>query len=127
MPDGTIVVADDHEPTRRVLAELLRGDGWAVLEARDGVELLELALANRPDAVVTDLGMPRMGGLHAARALRQLPGGAVELLIAITGRKLTAAQEAELDRVFDRVLRKPVSLPELRSDLRCGLEAAEPD
>jgi len=126
MPDGTIVVADDHEPTRRVLAELLRGDGWAVLEARDGVELLELASANRPDAVVTDLGMPGMDGLHAARALRQLPGGTDELLIAITGRKLTAAQEAELDRVFDQVLRKPVRLPELRGNLRRGLEAAEP-
>ena len=126
MSNGTIVVADDHEPTRRVLADLLRADGWAVREARDGEELLELASANRPDAVVTDLGMPRMGGLHAARALRHLPGGAVELLIAITGQKLTAAQQAELDRVFDRVLRKPVSLPQLRGDLRRGLEATEP-
>lgn len=124
MSAGTIVVADDHEPTRRVLAELLRGDGWAVLEARDGEELLELASANRPDAVITDLGMPKMGGLYAARALRELPGGGDELLIAITGRKLTAAQEVELDRVFDHVLRKPVRLPELRGELRRGLETA---
>lgn len=123
MSDGTIVIADDHEPTRRVLGESLRGDGWTVLEARDGLELLELARANRPDAVVTDLGMPRMGGLRAARALRRRPEGADGLLIGITGRTLTAEQKLELALVFDRVLGKPVHPPELRAELRSILRA----
>lgn len=119
MSDRTIIVADDHPPTRRVLGDLMRDDGWRVLEARDGVELVELASTNRPDAVITDLGMPRMDGLRAARTLRERTD-AEELLIAMTGRALTAEQEARLDLVFDRVLRKPVQPDELRRVLRRG-------
>lgn len=121
MPDGTIVIADDHRPTRRVLGDVLRNEGWSVLEARDGVELLELASTNRLDAVITDLGMPRMDGLCAARALRDRPETTEELLIAMTGRALTTEQEAGLDLVFDRVLRKPVHPGELRRALRWGV------
>lgn len=122
---GTIVVADDHEATRSVLGELLRSDGWTVLEARDGMELFELAFANHPDAVVADLAMPRMGGLRAARALRNSPGCAGEVMIAITGQKLRGPQEAAVDLVFDGVLLKPVRPEELRDALRRGLESAE--
>lgn len=123
MPDETIVIADDHRPTRCVLGDLLRDEGWSVLEARDGVELLELASTNRLDAVVTDLAMPRMDGLRAARALRNGPATGEQLLIAMTGRTLTAEQEAGLDLVFDRVLRKPVHPSELRRALRLGRQS----
>lgn len=122
MSHGTIVVADDHGPTRLVLGELLRSDGWTVLEACDGLELIELVSTSRPDAVVSDLGMPRMDGLRAARTLRERPEAAVDLWIGITGRTLTAEQETELDQVFDRVLGKPVHPEELRRELRRGLE-----
>lgn len=122
MMDRTIVVADDDRPTRRVLGDVLREDGWSVLEARDGVELIELASTNRPDAVITDLGMPRMDGLRAARALRERPETAEQLLIAMTGRALTSEQEAGLDDVFDVVLRKPVHPGELRRVLRRGMQ-----
>ena len=120
----TIVVADDHEATRSILGDLLRRDGWTVLEARDGVELLELASANHPDALVADLGMPRMGGLRAARALRASPGCADEVMIAITGQQLVGSREAAVDRVFDSVLLKPVHPQELRDALRRGDESA---
>jgi CheY-like chemotaxis protein len=120
MPVGTIVIADDHGPTRRIVGELLRGDGWTVVEARDGVELLELASVYSPDAVVTDLAMPRMDGMQVARTLRERPEATDPLLIAITGRKLTREQEDELDHVFDHVIRKPVRPAELRRDLRAA-------
>lgn len=126
MPEGTIVVADDHEDTRWILGELLRSDGWTVLEARDGVELFELAFENHPDAVVADLAMPRMGGLRAARALRDSPGCADEVMIAITGQELLRSQGAAVDLVFDGVLLKPVRPAELRSALQRGLESAKP-
>lgn len=117
MPNGAIVLADDHLLTRLILSELLRGDGWTVFEACDGVELLRMARANHPDAVVTDLAMPRMGGLEAARAMREHPNAAAPLLVAITGKLLSRNQETELDAVFDHVLRKPVHPIELRRSL----------
>lgn len=122
MLEGTIVVADDHEATRTILAELLRRDGWNVLEACDGLELIELASANRPDALVADLAMPRMGGLVAAQALRDSPGCEDELMIAITGQELLGLQAEAIDLVFDALLLKPVHPDELRLALRRGLE-----
>lgn len=114
---GKIIIADDHAGTRRVLADLLRADGWTVFEARDGVELLGLAALHLPDAVISDLSMPRMGGLEAAQALRHRPAFACGCLIAITARQLTAGQERQIGLVFDHLLAKPVRPGALRRSL----------
>ncbi|MFW6089441.1 MAG: response regulator [Gemmatimonadota bacterium] len=117
MPNGAVVIADDHLLTRTILSELLRGDGWVVFEARNGVELLALARMEHPDAVVTDLAMPRMGGLEAARTLREHRDGDVDVFVAITGNAVSSEDERELNDVFDHVLRKPVHPYELRRSL----------
>lgn len=117
---GRIVVADDHASTRRVLADLLRTDGWTVFEARDGVELLNLAALHRPHAVISDLSMPRMGGLEAARALRCRPAFGSRCLIAITARHLSAGQEHQIGLVFDHLIEKPVRPSALRLSLTVG-------
>lgn len=117
MINGRIVVADDHAPTRAVLGEVLRGDGWTVIEARDGVELVRIASENHLDAVVTDLSMPRMNGLEAARTLRSLEATSDLPLVAITAKQLTDAQSREMDEWFDHVIRKPVLPVELRRRL----------
>lgn len=118
MPQGRVVVADDHGPTRQVLCELLRADGWTVLEAQDGVELVRLAAENHLSAIVTDLSMPRLDGLRAGRALRSQPATAELLLVAITARTLSDSQRRELESIFDHVIRKPVPPKELRRDLQ---------
>lgn len=117
MPSGAIIIADDHLLTRTIVREVLRGDGWDIFEARNGIELLALARAEQPDAVVTDLSMPRMGGLEAARTLRGRRSGEDVVVIAITGNVLSEEQVRELGDVFDHVLRKPVHPFELRRSL----------
>jgi CheY-like chemotaxis protein len=112
-----IIVADDHGPTRRVLSELLASDGWTVLEASDGEELLRLATRHHPTADVTDLSMPRMDGLRAARALRSNEETAELPIVAITAQALTPDRRQALDDVFDRVISKPVRPGELRQGL----------
>ncbi len=70
-----VLVADDDEEMRTLVAATLREDGCSTLEARDGQELLDLlgeALDEpglRPDVVVTDLKMPRLSGLGVLGAL----------------------------------------------------------
>jgi CheY-like chemotaxis protein len=73
----TVLVADDDEDMRSLVANCLRADGHSVLEARDGSELLERLEAalddprSRPDVVVTDVMMPRLSGLGVLNALRR--------------------------------------------------------
>jgi CheY-like chemotaxis protein len=71
-----VLVADDDDDMRTLVAEALRADGCTTLEARDGQELLELLNSARdepalePDVVVADVKMPRLSGLGVLEALR---------------------------------------------------------
>lgn len=66
----TVVLADDHPLTRRVLKVQLEGVGIEVVgEAGDGREAVRLAKSLRPDVVLLDQAMPELDGLGAARAL----------------------------------------------------------
>jgi DNA-binding NarL/FixJ family response regulator len=68
-----ILLADDHGIVRSGVKLLLerQPDLDVVAEASDGVEAVELALQNRPDLCILDVGMPRMTGLQAAREIRR--------------------------------------------------------
>lgn len=66
----TILIADDEAPIRQMVAMKLRGAGFAVLEARDGEEALEIATATPPAMVVTDLQMPWINGLELCVRLK---------------------------------------------------------
>jgi two-component system cell cycle response regulator len=68
-----ILVVDDSEITRAILARTLRGAGFEVLEARDGAEGALKALRERPSVVVTDLEMPTMDGFPLLRLLKADP------------------------------------------------------
>src|ERR1700685_795406 len=67
-----ILVADDHGIVRAGIKLLLENqpDLEVVAEAADGVDAVERALSVRPDLCILDVGMPRMTGLQAARAIR---------------------------------------------------------
>jgi CheY-like chemotaxis protein len=65
-----VLVVEDQEPVRAMIVRILAGDGYLVLEARDGVEALEVLEAH-PDVslILTDLEMPRMDGFELADRL----------------------------------------------------------
>ena len=66
-----ILVADDEAPIANVVAMKLRNAGLEVTVALDGQEAYELAMADRPDFLITDLQMPGMNGLELCRAWRR--------------------------------------------------------
>jgi hypothetical protein len=71
----TVLVVDDEELVRAVIRETLSRKGYVVLEARDGVEALELCVGNKEvpvDLIVTDLMMPRMSGADLVSRLVHL-------------------------------------------------------
>jgi PAS domain S-box-containing protein len=69
---GCVLLVEDEPALRRLASRMLEGQGYRVLEAADGGEALDLAAASseRIDALVTDVVMPRMGGVELARRLR---------------------------------------------------------
>jgi DNA-binding NarL/FixJ family response regulator len=69
-----VLLVDDHTLVRESLVGILQSDGdvQVVAQAADGAEAIEKALATRPDVVVTDVSMPRLGGAEVVRRLRQV-------------------------------------------------------
>ncbi len=80
-----ILVADDNEDAVESLALLLEADGYLVETARDGLAAVKVAERFRPDAILLDIGMPRLDGYGACRRIRELPWGADILIVALTG------------------------------------------
>lgn len=117
-----IVVADDEEPIRQTIQAILTSHGYEVLQAANGVEVLD-ALSRQPDkvrAVITDMMMPQMDGRASISAVLafcpRLP------IIAMSG--LMERISLELPR-SDRLhlLRKPFTPGQLLSTLRAALDA----
>jgi two-component system chemotaxis response regulator CheY len=69
----SILVVDDTRSMRKMVVTVLQAAGYAVEEAGDGAEALELARSRVFDLVVTDHNMPRMDGVTLVRSLRGLP------------------------------------------------------
>ncbi len=67
---GTILIAEDEEPLRRVAKRVLEREGYTVLVATNGREALDLIRARPVDLVISDLMMPQMTGLDFYHALR---------------------------------------------------------
>jgi DNA-binding response OmpR family regulator len=65
-----ILVVEDSEPLRRVLAEKLREERFEVLEASGGEEGIRIARESKPDMIITDIVMFPMDGLEMVRQIR---------------------------------------------------------
>jgi DNA-binding NarL/FixJ family response regulator len=73
MPKIRVLIADDHSLVREGIAAFLRmcDDIEVVGEASDGIEAIERARKARPDIVLMDIGMPKLGGLEATVELKK--------------------------------------------------------
>ena len=66
----TVLVIEDDPWTRTITTALLAGEGFAVVEAKNGEEGLSLARSHMPDAVLLDLALPTKSGLEVLRELK---------------------------------------------------------
>ena len=80
----TILVVEDEEPMQLVLRDVLKVEGYAVLEAKNGIEGLGLALKERPDLILLDILMPKMDGLEVLKKLREDEWGEKVPVIVLT-------------------------------------------
>ena len=70
---ASILAVDDSASMRQMVAFTLKGAGYQVLEAADGVEALSIAKGQGVNLVITDVNMPRMDGISLIKELRALP------------------------------------------------------
>ena len=122
-----VLVVDDSEVTRAILARTLRGAGFEVLEARDGAEGALTALRERPSVVVTDLEMPTMDGFPLLRLLKGDPLCSHIPVLILTSHAEAASRFWSLRIGADAYLTKDYQPPQLIATVsRLAAEAALP-
>ena len=122
-PDGTtcILVVDDDEATRQLLASILGRDGYRLVQAKDGEEALVAAYAHHPDLVVTDIQMPRVSGIELTRRLRADDSMATLPIILVSGLHETTDKVAGLEAGATDFVTKPFDRAELWARVRAAL------
>lgn len=109
-----VLVADDAPSSRKLVRVLVEKAGHVVCEAEDGGEVVRAAAAERFDLILLDLQMPVMGGMDAARMIRQLPaphGNAI--LAALTAQVMASDKDAALRAGMNKFIPKPVEADQL--------------
>jgi signal transduction histidine kinase len=114
---STILLIEDNDDGREMMATMLESFGHPVLQARDGLEGVRIAASRRPEVALVDIGLPGIDGYEVARRLRQAPETRDIRLIALTGYGLADDQRRVLEAGFDLHLVKPVELAALLDQL----------
>jgi two-component system chemotaxis response regulator CheY len=114
---GKILVVDDSDDTREMMAKLLELESFTVVTAEDGSAGLDTADAERPDLIITDVNMPVMNGIEMIRRLREQDGFASVPIMAITAYGNGVAKEA-LDAGANRAATKPIQFNALVLEIK---------
>ena len=124
-PPRTILVVEDDEALRDTLAYNLRGEGYLVLTAADGIAALDVARQNALSLVVLDLMLPKLDGLDVCRQLRARPESANTPILMLTARDDDTDKVVGLELGADDYVTKPFSWKELRARIRALLRRGE--
>lgn len=108
-----ILVADDNEDIRQMLADLLRFRGYEVYLAEDGEKAVAIAGEKLPDLILMDVMMPRLSGLEAARQIQELPGLESVPIIAISAFRNPSSENSTGTFRWHAYLSKPFESREL--------------
>ncbi len=113
-----ILLAEDNEVNKKVMAQMLKKLGYRIDIAATGVEVLKALERKHYDVVLMDIQMPEMDGLEAASRIRKRwPASEQPRIIALTAYALEGDMEKCLEAGMDGYLSKPVRMEDLRAAL----------
>lgn len=116
----TVLIIDDLAANRLLLRKFLESAGYAVIEAANGVEALDLLRARQiqPDLVVTDIEMPVMDGITLVEQIRVLDSGVATVpIVTASGNADEEMRKQSLAAGSDIFLTKPFDLKQLRREI----------
>jgi CheY-like chemotaxis protein len=107
-----ILIVEDNLESSDLLLRWLRMEGYEIVCARDGQEGFDLALAVKPDLILTDLSMPNLDGVKMIRMLRKAPQLASVPVVVLTAGYSGLVSQAT-DSGATMVIYKPVIIEQL--------------
>jgi two-component system cell cycle response regulator DivK len=110
---STVLVVEDDEKSRRLIADILAAHGYEVLQADRGEAALDLVRGAQPAVLLLDIHLPGMDGCATLAALRAEPRLAGVPAVAVTASAMPHDRNRLLAAGFDLLMPKPIRLREL--------------
>ena len=118
----TILIVDDEKMILNLLSHNLKKEGYNVLEAKDGLEAVNIALEKRPDLILLDIMIPKMDGLSVCKKIKNVMNVPIVMV---------TARDGEVDKILglelgaDDYVTKPFSVRELIARIKANLRKVE--
>ena len=117
-----ILLVEDNEMNRDMLAERLELRGYQVLVAADGVQGVAMAHSERPDVILMDMSLPVLDGWEATRQIKVALDTRAIPIVALTAHVMPGDQDRCLEAGCDAYEEKPVDFPRLLATLQLLLD-----
>lgn len=108
-----ILVVEDNEKNLVLIRDVLSYFGYEVLEARTGLESIDMAVEHSPGLILMDIQMPVMSGVDAMKILKNRADTREIKILAVTSLAMQGDRERLLEEGFDDYIQKPIDLVEL--------------
>lgn len=118
---ASILIVDDLEDHRALLARRLERLGFQIREAVDGADAVAITMNARPDVIIMDLSMPEMDGLEAWRMLQDMCDDPPPV-IALTATRIRDVELACIEHGFSAFLEKPCATADLAAAINACLD-----
>ncbi|MBN1841254.1 MAG: response regulator [Deltaproteobacteria bacterium] len=108
-----ILIVDDNQDSRELVVKILKTRGYHTIEAVDGEEALEKAVAERPDLILMDRSLPKIDGYAVTKRLKDQKEFKNIPIVALTAHAMRGDREKALEAGCEGYISKPINVREL--------------
>jgi len=117
-----ILVVDDNQDGRELVVKILKNRGYQMIEAVDGEEALEKAIAENPDLILMDISIPKIDGYEVTKRLKSQIKFKDTPIIALTANAMKGDREKAMEAGCEGYISKPIDIHGLPDQIKSYLK-----
>jgi two-component system cell cycle response regulator DivK len=114
---GTILYIEDNPDNRLLVKRVLLSEDYALLEAKDAFDALDVLKTAQPDLILMDINMPEMDGYTLTAKIKTMPGFERTPILALTANVMRGDKEKTLEAGCDGYIQKPIDIDQLTREI----------
>jgi two-component system cell cycle response regulator DivK len=115
--DTTVLIVDDNPKNVKLFRDVLQANGYSTIEAVDGKQGIESAIAHAPALILMDIMLPVLNGFEAVRILKSDAKTKAIPVIALTSYAMTGDKEKAFKAGFNGYITKPINVREFLREI----------